>query len=146
MIVMQQQTAISNIHYVEKQEEHNHIVLIVVVVPTSRQPKNYTLFPIVFIYFVPYVRLVHLLNKSDRFEIIATQQRTAISNIHYVEKQQEDNHVILIIVVIPSSQQPKNYSFFPILIIYFVPYVILVRLLNKSDQFDSDAEKQHEDG
>ena len=86
-----------------------------------------------------------MLNKNDQFKIIATQQRTAISNIHYVEKQQEDNHVILISVVVPTSQQPKNCSVFPIVIIYFVPYVMLVHLLNKSNQFDSNAEKQHED-
>ena len=87
MIATQQQTAISNIHYVEKQQEDNHVVLIVVVVPTSQQPKNFILFPIVFIYFAPYVRLVCLLNKSNWIKMIATQQPTAISNIHYVEKK-----------------------------------------------------------
>ena len=144
MIATQQQTAISNIHYVEKQEEDDHAVLIVVVVPTSRQPNNYSFSPIVYIYLFHIVRLFRLLNKNDRFEIVGTQQPTAISNIHYLEKQQ-DNHVILIIVVVPTIKQPKNYRFSPIVIIYFVPYVMLFHLFNKSDCFDSDPEKQHED-
>ena len=68
MIATQQPTAISNIHYVEKQEEDNHVVLIVVVVLTSRQPKNYRLFPIVFIYFVTSERMVRFWNKSNQFD------------------------------------------------------------------------------
>ena len=67
--------------------------------------------------------------------MIATQQQTIISNIYYVEKQQEDNHIFIIAIVVPTSQQPKNYSLFAIVFIYFVPYVRLVCLLNKSDQF-----------
>ena len=66
--------------------------------------------------------LVRLLNNSNQFDSDA-------------EKQHEDDHVILIITFVPTGQQPKNYSFFPIVIIYFIPYVMLVRLFLLSLSF-----------
>ena len=58
----------------EKQHEDDQVVLILVVLPTSRQPKIDRLFPIVFIYFVNYQRMVRFFNKSDRFNSDANPQ------------------------------------------------------------------------
>ena len=73
--------------------------------------------------------LVRLFNKSDRFDSDA-------------EKQHEDDQVVLILVVVPTSRQPKNDRLFPIVFIYFVTSERMVRFLNKSDRFDSDANPQ----
>ena len=73
--------------------------------------------------------LVRLFNKSDRFDSDA-------------EKQHEDDQVVLIVVVVPTSRQPKNDRLFPIVFIYFVTSERMVRFLNKSDRFDSDANPQ----